>query len=190
MRKLVISMNVTLDGFLSGPQCELDWHFRLWSSEMALTLAEQLGRADTVLLGRKTYLGMWQQWSAITSATSAAREDMLFIERMNACNKLVYCSQPIALPWLNSARLTGDLRTAISNMKRMPGRDIVVYGSGRLVAALQEAGLADEYQVWLHPVAIGSGKPFFTVPASFRINDIRQFANGVVIISYRPLLQA
>ncbi len=64
MRKLIVSMNVTLDGFLLGPNCELDWHFTYWTAEMAEALCEQLLKADTILLCRVTYLAMAKFWPA------------------------------------------------------------------------------------------------------------------------------
>jgi len=79
MRKLIVSVNVTLDGFLSGPNCELDWHFTCWTAEMAEALSEQLKKADTIILGRVTYLAMAKYWPAKATDITAAPQDLLFI---------------------------------------------------------------------------------------------------------------
>ena len=63
-RKLIVSMNITLDGFMSGPRCELDWHFKYWTAEMAEFMEQQLASADTILLGRLTYEAMANYWGA------------------------------------------------------------------------------------------------------------------------------
>lgn len=62
-RKLILSMNVTSDGYLSGPHCELDWHFNTWTTEMAECLADELNKADTILFGRITFNAMSAYWS-------------------------------------------------------------------------------------------------------------------------------
>ena len=82
-------MNVTLDGFMSGPNCELDWHFRSWTSEMAESLCAELNEADTILLGRTTYLAMAQYWQSKALDLSFPREDLVFVDMMNSYTKIV-----------------------------------------------------------------------------------------------------
>ena len=181
-------MNVTLDGFLSGPHCELDWHFQHWTSKMAEALTMQLACADTILLGRATYTAMAEYWPAKALALSCSREDLAFAEMMNRYAKVVVSKSPIATTWRNTRVLNGNLEAGIRLLKKMRGRDIIVYGSGRLASALLELGLVDEYQLWLHPVAIGAGKPLFGSmhPAQqLQLMKAQIFSSGVVLLSYR-----
>ena len=83
MRKLIVSMNLTLDGFMSGKSCELDWHFKYWSPEMAEELAMQLSKADSIFLGRKTFEAMAAHWPQKAMDPTIARDDLPFVEMMN-----------------------------------------------------------------------------------------------------------
>ncbi len=161
MRKLIVSMNVTLDGYMSGSECELDWHFQYWTKEMAESLCEQLSKADTILLGRVTYNAMARYWLSKVVNPSLRGEDFAFANMMNSYDKIVF-SKTITLPeWSNSKLVSGNLEDEINLLKQKPGKDIIVYGSGRLVNSLIKSGMVDEYQLWLHPVVLGKGKPLF-----------------------------
>src|SRR5687768_13225541 len=127
MRKLIVSMNVTLDGYMSGPDCELDWHFRLWNSEMSQYAGEQLARADTILLGRITYEAMAQYWPSRIIDMSHPREDIAFAEMMNRHLKVVFSSSMDRPGWVNSKQVKSHARRAITHMKQQTGKDIMVY---------------------------------------------------------------
>ena len=181
-------MNVTLDGFLSGPHCELDWHFQSWTSNMAEALTMQLSCADTILLGRATYAAMAEYWPSKALDLSCPREDLAFAEMMNRYIKVVVSKSRIVTGWSNTQVLNGNLEDEIGQLKKMHGRDIIVYGSGRLASALLRLGLVDEYQLWLHPVAIGKGKPLFGSlhpVQQLHLIEVRMFSSGVVLLSYR-----
>ena len=80
MRKVIVSMNVTLDGFMSGVNCELDWHFQRWTKDMADSLYSQLSEVDTILLGRVTYAAMANFWPHKAKDLSFPREDIAFAD--------------------------------------------------------------------------------------------------------------
>lgn len=90
MRKLIVSINVTLDGFMAGPNCELDWHFNSWTLDMGEALAEQLSRADTILLGRVTYGGMARHFASAPASLNTPREDIDFADMLNHYPKIVF----------------------------------------------------------------------------------------------------
>ena len=83
MRQLIVSMNMTLDGFMSGPDRGLDWHFTSWTEEMAESACEELSRADTILLGRITYDAMASYWPQQAAHALYSREDVAFADMMN-----------------------------------------------------------------------------------------------------------
>lgn len=94
MRKLIVSMNITLDGFMAGPAGELDWHFRFWNEEMADYGVMQLMQADTILLGRKTYNVMAGYWPLVSCNPCFPRSDIAFADMMNNYQKIV-CSSTL-----------------------------------------------------------------------------------------------
>ena len=102
MRKLIVSMNITLDGFMAGPDCELDWHFSRWTKEMADAQLEQLSKADALLLGRNTYNAMSGYWNGVMADLSFPREDIAFAELMNTRQKIVVSQTEPHLNWNNS----------------------------------------------------------------------------------------
>jgi dihydrofolate reductase len=187
MRKIVVSMNVTLDGFIAGPNCELDWHFDSWTIDMATALCEQLSNADTILLGRITYCAMARYWPSKATSLSFPREDIAFAYMMNTYNKVVFSKTLNTSQWNNSRFVKGDLSREVLKLKKQPGKDIIIYGSGILVSALIHLNLIDEYTLWLHPVVLGSGKPLFKPSHGrygLRLLTTRYFSSGVVSLRY------
>lgn len=188
MRKVIVSMNVTLDGFIAGPNCELDWHFNSWTEEMAVLFCEELSRADTILLGRKTYVAMAKFWTTKVCSLSLSRDDIAFADMMNNYRKLVFSKTLDAAQWKNSGLVKGDIRQEILKLKAQTGKNIIIYGSGMLVSDLMEAKLVDEYILWVHPVALGNGKPLFRnlrEKLFLQLKHIKPFDSGVVILYYQ-----
>ena len=154
-------MNVTLDGFMAGPNCELDWHFNYWDEEMARHAGEQLSKADTILLGRVTYNAMAKYWPSKMMDLLCPREDVAFAYMINGCQKVVFSKTLQHTTWNNSRLAKENIRKEIIKLKQQPGKDMIVYGSGSIVSALTRFGLIDEYILWLHPVVLGKGKMLF-----------------------------
>lgn len=181
-------MNVTLDGYMSGSECELDWHFQYWTKDMAATFCEELSKADTILLGRVTYNAMARYWPSKVAYPSLRGEDVAFANMMNSVTKIVFSKTITSPEWSNSKLANGNLEDEINLLKQELGKDIIVYGSGRLVTSLIKSGMVDEYQLWLHPVVLGKGKPLFKSIHSrlyMKIVNIKAFSSGVVILYYR-----
>ncbi len=151
-------MNVTLDGFMAGPDCELDWHFNYWNEEMARYAGEQLSKADTILLGRITYNAMAKYWPSKMKDLLCPREDIAFADLINSCQKVVFSKTLENVSWNNSMLAKENIRKEIIKLKQQPGKDMIVYGSGSIVSALSKYNLIDEYVLWVHPVVLGKGK--------------------------------
>ncbi len=187
-------MNITLDGFMAGPGGELDWHFKTWSPAMEQSLCEQLKLADTILLGRNTYRAMAKYWPSETigAATGSTR---VLTQMMNSYSKIVF-SKNTAMPglttdgWNNVVLVNGDTRNEIIKLKQQPGKDLIIYGSGMLVSSLMQMNLIDEYILWLHPVVLGDGKPFFNnmkQRLALKLVKSEVFSSGVVVVYYESL---
>ena len=180
-------MNVTLDGFMAGPDSELDWHFERWSEEMAVSLSVELGKADTIVLGRVTYDAMAEYWPMRTNCLSIAREDIAFADMMNSHSKVVFSNTIHKTHWNNSRVAKGNLRSEIQKMKLEHGKDMILYGSGKLVTALVQEDLVDEYRLWIHPVLLGKGRSFFNAidnKQELQLIDRKSFPSGVVELRY------
>lgn len=182
-------MNVTLDGFLSGSECELDWHFESWNNEMAECACEQLSKADTILLGGVTYRAMAKYWQSKAMNVCCAREDIAFADMMNNYTKIVFSKTLTTPEWNNSKLAKGNIADEIARLKLQPGKNIIIYGSGKVVSALIKSGLVDEYQLWIHPVILGKGKPLFKGlqdKLDMQLYKTKTFSSGVVLFFYEP----
>jgi dihydrofolate reductase len=188
MRKVIVSLNVTLDGFMAGPHCELDWHFNCWNEEMAYSTAEQLGKADTILLGGVTYRGMSQYWTSNPLNLVGPREDLDFATMLNSYPKVVFSKTMLAVQWQNARLATKSIKEEVTTLKAGAGKDLMVYGSGKIVGALIQQGLVDEFRLWVHPVVIGRGKRVFDDlqhTLRMQLYHTETFASGVVTLFYK-----
>jgi dihydrofolate reductase len=180
-------MNISVDGFMAGIDGGLDWHFEKWDSTTAEALCEQLNRADTILLGRNTYNAMAQYWPAVSAYTCTPRDDIAFAMMMNNHQKVVVSKAPGRLSWNNSAVIKGNIAQEIAKLKKQPGKDIILFGSGSLVSLLLQKGLIDSYALWVHPVILGKGAPLFKSllnRENMKLSALRQFKSGVVVFYY------
>jgi class 3 adenylate cyclase len=188
MRRLVVAEFVTLDGVMEAPGFEEHrdgknaWALRMQTAEMQGFIREQFASVDAFLLGRTTY----QIWAAFWP--TAPDEDG-FATQVNDLPKYVVSSTLKSADWKNSTIISGDFAAQVAELKRQPGREILVEGSADLVAGLMEHDLVDEYQLLLFPVILGSGKHLFRDGIDLRplsLVSSRVFNSGVVLLVYRP----
>src|SRR6516162_4667985 len=183
MKKLIVSMNLTLDGFMSGPSSELEWHFQSWTDEMAESLAEELSGSDSILMGRITYQAMEKFWTSRPTNQTSSHQDILFIYLINQYHKIVFSRTLKKVGWNNSELVSGDLNDEVIKLKGRPGKNIMLYGSGQLANSLIKLNLVDEYQLWIHPTLLGKGKPLFSGlsgPMKMTLSKSKTFSSGVV----------
>jgi dihydrofolate reductase len=157
------------------------WTAPYWDDELAELQREQLFASDALLLGRVTYEGFAAAWPSFTDEEG-------FAERMNSLPKYV-ASRTLREPleW-NASLLEGEVVEAVRELKGRPGRDLLIYGSGRLVDTLMPAGLIDEYRLMIHPVILGGGRRLFEdvgARAGLVLADSSATAKGVVTLVYR-----
>lgn len=186
-------MNITLDGYYSGPNCELDWHFERWSRGMGARLQQELLQHDSVLLGRKTYQAMARYWTAKQSDPFCSREDFAFAAMFNGFPKAVFSNTLVEPEWRNSTIMPGRLKTVMNRLRKPVSglhKGILILGSGQLVTELIRLNLVDEYQLWMHPILLGKGKPLFIAPQMQRPLELIQteiFSSGVVLLRYKAM---
>ncbi len=181
MRKVIASLNITLDGYIAGPENDLDWHFPLWNDDMYLHAREQLLTMSTIILGRVTYQSMADYWP------TAPVND--FTTMMNTYEKVVFSHTLKETSW-NNTRLAGKtMREEVKDLKQQEGDNIIIYGSGSLIQSFINNDLIDEYRLWVHPVVIGKGVPLFENSCCIKLHLLRTkvFSSGVVMLYYQPL---
>ncbi len=189
MRRIIVSNSMSLDGFASGPNGELDWFaFKgfLKGTELGKYTRTLLRSVDAILLGRQTYEEFSGRWPTRTD------DDVVITERMNNLPKFVFSRSLKQVAWgdWGTAKLVReDTAATVSKMKQEPGRDMVVLGSFTLVSALMKVGLIDEYQLLVYPVVLGMGRPEFkdlNERYSLSLIDVKQFKSGAVKLVYQP----
>jgi dihydrofolate reductase len=147
---------------------------------MARVVAEGMANPGPLLLGRRTYEDFFSYWPHQT--------DNPFTEVLDNTQKYV-ASTTLAepLPWRNSTLLKGDAADAVAALKREPGQDLTVLGSGELVQSLRRHDLVDRYVLLIHPLVLGSGRRLFPDGAGYarlRLVDAVTTTTGVVIATY------
>jgi dihydrofolate reductase len=184
MRKLIYMMSVSVDGFMEGPNRELDWH--LVDDEVHDHFNEQLGAMSAFLDGRATYelmAGYWPTADRDPANPPAVKE---FARIWREMPKFVYSRTLDRADW-NTTILRDLVVEDVLQMKARPGGDMVV-GGADLAASFIRRGLIDEYRLYMHPVIIGRGKPMFPLldaRISLGLAETRTFGNGVVLLRYQ-----
>ena len=184
MRRLTVFNNVSLDGYFTDAKGDMSWAHNN-DPEWNAFAAENASGGGALLLGRITYELMASYWP-----TAQAMASMPAVAKgMNSMPKFV-ASRTLREPaWSNTTVLTGDLGAAVRTLKQEPGPDIAILGSGSIVSRLAQEGLIDEFQLVLHPIAIGKGRTLFegvTEKLTLTRTKSRTFGNGSVFVCYEP----
>jgi dihydrofolate reductase len=188
MRKVLVQELMTLDGFVAGPNDELDFFESAGDfSEVDRANLKQLEGVDSVLLGAATYRMFVDYWPTPQS------EGEIVAEMVNTIPKVVFSSTLDRAPWGSSpeARLVrGNAVDEVTSLKQGPGKDIIVWGSLTLAQSLLGAGLIDEVQLHVCPITLGEGRRLFTGDAArlnLQVLEAKTYDVGdVVTLRYRP----
>lgn len=180
MRKVILKMSVSIDGFVSGPDGEMDWVFRSLDDDTTTWIVDTLWQAGVHLMGSVTYHAMAAHWPSSTEK---------FAPPMNQIPKIVFSKSLKEATWTDSTILSGDLAHEIARLKQQPGKDLLVHGGARFAQSLSALGLIDEYRLVVHPVALGRGLPLFgklSQSIDLKLMSTTRFGSGVVANVYRP----
>jgi dihydrofolate reductase len=177
MRKLSTSTIVSLDGVIGSPHT---WAGEYFDAAAAASSLERLDACDAMLMGRRTYEIFSSFWPAGTDA---------YAQRMNDIRKYVFSSTLDDPKWTNTTVLGGDVVAAARKLKEQDGKDLIMYGHGRLGAALLAGGLIDELSLFVLPIFLGGANSLLHQPGertSLTLVDTKPLPTGAVILSYRP----
>ena len=183
MRKLKLQVQITLDGFIAGPNGEMDWMTFNWSNDLIECVRQITDPIDTILLGRNLAQGFIPHWTAALNEP----EQHLGAEKMVNTPKVVFSKTLKTSKWDNTVLAGGDLFEEIDKLKNQDGKDIIAYGGGTFVSSLIKAGLIDEYNLFVNPVAIGNGMAIFKELESkqnLTLNIAQQFECGITLLRY------
>lgn len=183
MRKLKLQMQMSVDGYLAGPNFEMDWMIWDWDEELKKYVSEITEPVDTIILGKNLAEGFIDTWKERADEPGAD----LFAHKMNNTLKVVFSKSLEQNKWENTRIERGELKEAILKLKLQPGNDIIVYGGTSFVSSLIAEHLIDEFYLFMNPVILGDGKSIFR-GKNKRINlaliKATQFECGIIGMHY------
>ena len=184
MRKLKLQVQITLDGFISGKNNEMDWMIVNWSNDLKDYVTRLNERVDTILLGKNLALGFIPHW---TDAYNRP-EPMEGSEKYVKTPKVVFSKTLKKSEWDNTVVANGDLIEEVNKLKNQKGKDMIVFGGGKFVSSLIKKGLIDEYHLFINPVALGEGMPIFQDldhRQNVTLQNSQVFECGIVVLKYK-----
>ncbi len=189
MRNIIVSMRVTLDGFIAGPQGEMEWMEEFFDEALATYESELQKTVDTALFGRVTYQGFESYWPKVALDPTSPPDLVEYAHQLNAMRKLVFSKTLSRVEWNNATLVREIVPEDITQLKQEPGHDMLIHGSASIVRTLTNLGLIDRYQLLVYPVVLGSGKPLWSdikdrVP--LKLVETQTHPSGVVLFSYQP----
>ncbi len=182
MRKLKLQVQMSVDGFVAGPEGQLDWMTEHDEGVIA-RIVQITDSSDTILLGRKMTAGFISYWEGVQPESP----EYSFARKMVDTPKVVFSKTLKRVEGKNVRVETGDLVQAINQLKGQRGKDIVVYGGATFVSALIAHDLIDELNIFVNPVAIGRGMRIFKDRKALRLTGSTAYPSGAVINTYQPV---
>jgi dihydrofolate reductase len=193
MRKLTVSMQVTVDGFVDADPPGTDWQVwdwtgrPTWDSELAADFNATFDRVDTILLSRpmvqEGYLDHW----ASTARSFPDDPALAFSRRVGEVDKVVISRERLDTPWPRTTATRDAPADAVRALRERGGDgDLLAFGGVRFVAALAAAGLVDEFHFYVNPTAVGAGRRVLPPGTRLRLIEARGYRCGIVRARYAP----
>lgn len=187
MKKLIWLVDMSLDGFMSGPNGELDWLGTDVDDEFWRDVNDLLATVDTALFGRATYQNFEQYWPKVPGNPASPKNEVEFSQWIEKTPKHVASTTLNSLSWNNSMLLHADVAGNVSKMKEGKGKHVLMFGSCNLAAQLFEANLIDEVQIRIHPMLLGAGRLAFKngmMRPKLKLVQSKTFGSGVIGLRY------
>jgi dihydrofolate reductase len=188
MSRIIVQEFVSIDGLAAGPKGEVDFIPAAVQGDSIVVENQMrfIDTIDTIVLGRVTYEMFVNYWP------TASGDDKPFADKVNATPKIVFSKTLDTAPWGSWEEATiskDDPLEEVRRLREREGRDLVVWGSLTLVRSLAEAGLIDEYQLWLLPVVLGAGRPLFAeggASIDMQLLEAKTSERGATLLRYQP----
>ncbi|MFH6935627.1 dihydrofolate reductase family protein [Flavobacterium sp. FlaQc-30] len=180
MKKVILDLAVTLDGFIEGPNREIDWCIM----DDEIDFDGFLSGIDTIFYGRVSY----DSWGNYQPETNASNAELMLWKGVHSKKKYVFSSQ--SRQDNKATFINSDIVTKVNEIKKQPGGDIWLYGGASLIKTFIQLNLIDIYRISVHPIALGSGKPLFEdLKERLELTLLKTniFKSGVVQLIYEPI---
>ncbi len=187
MRKLKLQVQMTVDGYIAGPNGEMDFMVWNWDDALKQYVETITAPVDCIVLGRKLAEGFIPHWAGV--AANPDDEDFTAGKKFTDTHKVVFTKTLNQSEWNNTVLAKGELADEITQLKNQEGNDIIAYGGATFVSALIRHQLIDEFHLFINPVAIGDGMPIFKELDSkqdLALVKSTSFECGVVVLNYKP----
>lgn len=187
MRKLKLQVQMSLDGFICGPNGEMDFVVWDWDEALKDYVTELTAPVDCIVLGRKLAEGFIPHWAGVAADPSHPEHSAGI--KFSDTPKVVFSQTLQKSAWANTVLAKSDLSDEINHLKKQPGKDIIAYGGATFVADLVRHNLIDEYHLFINPAAIGSGRSIFSTlerQQNLTLVKATVFACGIVVLKYEP----
>jgi dihydrofolate reductase len=185
MRKIISFMHISLDGFVAGPNGEMNW-IKV-NEEIFDYVGKRIGEGDTALYGRVTYEMMENYWPTAGDKPDASQHDIDHSRWYNKAHKVVLSKTMKDANLTNTTIISDNLSDRINEIKQQPGNDILVFGSPTATHSLIQLNLIDGYWLFVNPIILGQGIPLFVDikdKIKLKLLTTRQFTSGVTELNY------
>jgi dihydrofolate reductase len=188
MRNVVLWIGMSVDGFTSALNEQLDWLVPHATRPEPQAIYRRLReRCDTVLVGRVNYEGYFGYWPKVKDDPKASPDDVAISRWLDDVTKVVFSTTLREVKWKNARLAKGSAAEEIAALKREPGKDIIIQNSTRLAQSLLAAGLVDELNLMVVPVVLGAGRALFDgLPHQIDLGtaDLTRFEDGTFAVRY------
>jgi len=185
MRKIISFMHISLDGFVAGPNGEMNW-IKV-DEELFAYIGKRISKGNTALYGRVTYQMMEGYWPTAGDEPDATQHDIDHSRWYNKAHKLVLSKTMKDADLTNTTIISDNLSDRINEIKGQEGPDILLFGSPTATNSLMQQNLMDGYWLFVNPVILGQGIPLFTGTENktgLKLLTTHQFASGVTELNY------
>ncbi|WP_316828534.1 dihydrofolate reductase family protein [Pedobacter miscanthi] len=180
MKKVILNLAVTLDGFIEGPNGEIDWCIM----DDDMNFDAFIESIDTMFYGRISY----DAWGNFKPEENTPPAEKMMWQAIHTKNKFVFSGQERQNE--KAIFITSDIAGKVAEIKKQKGKDIWLYGGAKLIKTFIDLKLIDIYKISVHPIVLGSGKPLFEdlkERIGLKLTGTRVFKSGVVELTYQPL---
>jgi dihydrofolate reductase len=188
MRKVVLFMHVSLDGFAADPNRGLD--FLSYDKELEQYAEELVKTVGSPVYGRITYQLMESYWPTVLTKPNADKHALEHAQWVENVPKIVFSKTLNEVTWNNTRLIKDNIAEEVNKLKQEPGKDLAIFGSPGLAATFMKLGLIDEYKLTVHPIILGDGFSVFknnTTKSRLKLLDSKTLKSGVVTLHYATI---
>jgi len=190
MRTLKLQSQLSVDGFIAGPNGEMDWMVWNWDDQLNQFVDDLTQTVDCIIMGKAFAKGFIPHWQKVAKNPEDAAYE--FGRKMENTQKVVFSKgetdEKIDVSnWKNAELSHETLQTSVQALKNQDGGDIIVYGGSEFVSSLIKEGLIDTFHLFMNPTALGTGLPIFhqlEKRQDFSLESAQKFDCGIVVLTY------